>query len=319
MAVFTQVSDVALKAFLKAYDVGTVVSFKGIAEGAENTNYLLRTTKSTYILTLYEKRTRLSDLPYYLSIMEHLAGSGLPCPLPIKDKDGIALKQLSGRSACLISFLEGVSVAGINAEHCGAVGDMLAQMHLSMANFPAKLANAQSIQTWADLTEQITDQADALEAGLSDLIKDELVYLEANWPKNLPMGTIHADLFPDNVLFTGDKITGVIDFYFACTDFMAYDLAVCINAWAFDENHIFQPARAKRMFERYDILRQFTGDELSALPILCRGAALRFLLTRLYDWQNQIEGAMVEVKDPLDYAKRLKFHQTVRDAADYVF
>ena len=319
MAVYTHVNDTALAAFLQQYDVGQVTSFKGIAEGVENSNYFLQTTTGTFVLTLYEKRTNPENLPYFLAMMEHLADAGLPSPRPVRDRHGVALKTLEGRPACLISFLKGISVDAIGVEHCGAVGDMLARMHCALKDFTPERPNSLSLTGWQELAAATLPRADELQPGLAKLITDELACLTDNWPENLPSGTIHADLFPDNILFSGAEITGLIDFYFACSDSLAYDVAVCINAWAFDENHIFRPERAKRLSERYDIIRQLTGDELEALPLLCRGAALRFLLTRLYDWQNRVDGAVVSVKDPLDYVKRLKFHQRVRNAADYVF
>lgn len=318
MAVYTQVDDQTLSEFLSGYEVGEAISFKGIAEGVENSNYLLETTKDRFILTLYEKRANPEDLPYFLNMMEHLADKGVPAPLPIHDKAGKALQTLAGRPACLISFLSGVSVTHTSENHCAALGAMLAHMHTAGQSFPEQRENDLSLQGWRDLVTQTADRADEVQAGLADAIRAEIDFLTANWPSALPTGTIHADLFPDNVLFTGNTITGVIDFYFGCTDMLAYDLAVCLNAWCFDETHSFVPGRAKRLIEMYDTYRPLEPGEIKALPLLARGAALRFLLTRLYDWLNPVEGAVVSPKNPLDYLKRLKFHQSIRDTADYV-
>jgi len=318
MAVYTRVDDQTLTAFLSNYDVGDAVSFKGIAEGVENSNYLLETTKAQFILTLYEKRANPDDLPYFLDMMEHLAQKGLPAPLPIKDKNGTALQMLAGRPACMISFLKGVSVNHMSESHCAELGATLANMHTALTDYTPSRKNELSLAGWQSLFCELQGRMDKAFPGVRGLIEDELAYLSNNWPKGLPVGTIHADLFPDNVLFSGERITGLIDFYFGCTDMFAYDLAICINAWCFDSNHKFEANKAKRLIEMYDINRHLTPVEQDALPILCRGAALRFLLTRLYDWLNPVEGALVRPKDPTDYLKRLKFHQQVKDAASYV-
>ena len=318
MAVYTQVDDITLSNFLATYDVGTATSFKGIAEGVENSNYLLETTEGQFILTLYEKRANPADLPYFLDMMEHLASKGLPAPLPIHDKKGAALQKLAGKPACMISFLKGVSVDHTSPEHCAELGLTLAKMHGALADYAVQRENDLSIDGWKALFEKVRSGANSVEPGLEKLIESELVYLSEQWPKNLPKGTIHADLFPDNILFTGLKITGVIDFYFGCTDTLAYDLAICINAWCFDDAHDFVAEKAKRMIEMYDVERSLSPAEIEAMPTLCRGAALRFLLTRLYDWLNPVEGAVVRPKRPDDYIKRLKFHQQITDTAHYV-
>lgn len=318
MAVYTHVDDRTLSAFLSHYDLGQATSFKGIAEGVENSNYFLETEKARLVLTLYEKRTNPDDLPYFLDLMEHLARAGVPSPLPVRDNAGKALQTLNGKPACIISFLNGVSVDDADEDHCAAVGTLLADMHNALQNFNASRKNELSISGWQNLHALIDDGSDSIEAGLSKIINDEMQFLKEHWPSGLPTGTIHADLFPDNVLFTGHTITGVIDFYFGCTDMLAYDLAVCINAWCFSETLQFVPERAKRLTEMYDVSRNMTGGEVAALPILCRGAAMRFLLTRLYDWLNPVEGAVVKPKNPLEYLTRLKFHQNVKDTAAYV-
>ena len=319
MAVYTHVDAPALANFLSGYSVGQPLAFKGIAEGIENSNYFLQTEKGRFILTLYERRASVEDLPFFLDLMSHLASHGLPCPLPVKCDKGLYLQTLAGKNACLITFLNGVSSDFPTPIHCGEVGDALAKMHVAGEDYDATRENDLTLDGWRALATEIGDRADEIEEGLADLIDGELTYLEANWPKDLPTGLIHGDLFPDNVLFTDDTLTGLIDFYFACTDFLAYDIAVMINAWGFDENHDFSAAHTKALVERYDGRRSLEPAEIAALPTLCRGAALRFLLTRSYDWLNQVEGAVVRVKDPKEYIKRLKFHRSVEDAADYVF
>lgn len=318
MAVYTHIDAEMLEKFLLRYDIGSPLVFKGIAEGVSNSNYFLQTDLSRYILTLYEMRANTKDLPYFLDVMHHLSEAGLPCPLPVEDKKGIALQKLAGKDACIISFLDGVSVSHPTPDQCASVGQVMAKMHMSAESFNETRVNDMALSGWQDMAASVRDKADTIMDGLSQLIDDEITYLQAHWPKNLPSGLIHADLFPDNVLFTGDKLTGIIDFYFACTDMFAFDIAIGINAWCFDDEHMFQTSHAKRLTEMYDMVRPLSPAEVTALPILCRGAALRFLLTRTYDWLNPVSDALVSAKDPLDYVKRLQFHQQVKDAADYV-
>ena len=308
MAVYTQVSAEAAAAFLRRFDAGALVSLKGIAEGVENSNYLVDTDRSRFILTLYEKRVDPADLPFFLALMSHLAGKGLPVPHAMPDRDGKSLHQLEGRSACLISFMSGLSVSAPSPVHARAVGEALARMRLATADFPLQRANTLSLAGWQRLAAACRDHADPVEPGLSGLIRETLADLEAKWPANLPTSAIHADLFPDNVLFTGERISGLIDFYFACTDIAAYDLAVCLNAWGFDgPGHTPLPLLQQALMEGYEHVVPLGAAEQKALPLLAQGAALRFLLSRLYDWINTPAGALVNRKDPIDYARRLRF------------
>ena len=318
MAVYTSVSDAALEAFLTRYDIGPAVSLKGIAEGVENSNFLLETTRGRYILTLFEKRVSPEDLPYFLSLMTHCADAGLPVAPAIAQKDGSFLGELCGRPTAVIAFLKGLSVDDPSPVHCAAVGHALADLHQATSSFKMDRPNTLSLEGWIDLAAQTADGADRCEPGLGQLIADEIGYLQQHWPIDLPIGVTHSDLFPDNVLFTGSKITGIIDFYFSATDFLAYDLAVLVNAWCFDFNHQLDRKRAKAIIETYDTARPLTAAETLAMPILMRGAALRFMLTRLYDWLNQQADALVKVKDPLDYKIRLHQHRALKDLADYV-
>ena len=317
MAVYTEVSDEDIAAFLGQYDIGALASFKGIAEGVENSNYLLLTDRGPYILTLYEKRVAPEDLPFFLGLMEHLAAAGVPCPTPIKGLDGEALRQLCGRPAAIISFLNGVWPKRTWPAQCAALGSALADFHLAGAGFELTRANALSVGGWRPLYEPCRGRADAVFDGIEAVIEAELDDLEAAWPSDLPAGVIHADLFPDNVFFEGDRLTGVIDFYFACNDCFAYDIAICLNAWCFELNGEFNVTKARNLLSSYRRVRPFSDAELAALPLLARGAALRFLLTRLYDWLNQVEGAMVKPKNPIEYLQKLRFHQGVTGPGDY--
>jgi homoserine kinase type II len=317
MAVYTEVPDGELAAFLDLYDLGHVVSCKGIAEGVENSNYLLQTTAGNFILTLYEKRVERADLPFFLGLMEHLAAKGLSCPTPIKARDGQALHELCGRPAVLVSFLNGVWPRRPTERHCQQLGTALADLHLKGRDFAITRANNLSLAGWHKLVDATKARADEVQPGLAQIITEELAYLEQHWPRNLEIGVIHADLFPDNVFFLDDRLSGLIDFYFACTDFLAYDLAVCVNAWCFETNDSFNVTKARLMVRSYNALRPIPAAEMQALPILCRGSALRFLLTRLYDWLNHPPGAFVKPKDPLEYLRKLRFHQKATSAAAY--
>src|SRR5882757_510991 len=318
MAVYTDVAADELADFLKQYDLGELLSYKGIAEGVENSNFLLHTTQGSFILTLYEKRVAKNDLPYFLALMTHLAEHGINCPLPVKANDGEALRELSGRPAAIITFLEGVWPRKPSATHCAGVGDALAKMHLAGANFAIKRANALSVSGWRPLFDAASHRADEVQPGLRAFLAAELDTLSSGvWPNNLPEGVIHADLFNDNVFFLGDQLSGIIDFTFACNDMLAYDVAICLNAWCFEPDHSFNVTKARAFLGAYGRERQLSDAEQKALPLLARGAALRFLLTRLVDFLHVPPGALVRPKDPLEYVRKLRFHQSVLSVRDY--
>lgn len=317
MAVYTEVSDAALTAFLAAYEIGTVLSYKGIAEGVENTNFFLHTTSGFYILTLYEKRVNAEDLPFFLNLMEHLAARGLACPQPIRNRSGSALGRLCGRPAVIVSFLEGVSVKRPGTDHCRALGQALAGLHAAGRDFGMRRDNALSVEAWEPLFRAAEPRADTVSPGLAARVREDLAVLQAGWPRGLPSGVIHADLFTDNVFFIGDDLSGLIDFYFACTDAFAYDLAICLNAWCFDGGGTYLRDMGEALIAGYESVRPLADTEVAALPILCRGAALRFLLTRLVDWLDVPPGALVQPKDPLEYDRRLVFHRGATRARDY--
>ena len=317
MVVYTEVSDLALETFVAGYGIGPVVSCKGIAEGIENSNYLLQTQDSSYILTLYEKRVARDDLPFFLGLMEHLAVHGISCPVPIRDATGEVLRELCGRPAAMVSFLKGMWPRRVMPKHCAALGRAMAEMHLASADFTMSRPNDLSLAGWKTLFDTCRDRADEIQPGLAEEIADELVELEACWPIEIEKGIIHADLFPDNVFFLGDSLSGLIDFYFACTDILAYDVAVCLNAWCFEANGDFNITKAKRLLAAYDDVRPLRSIELTVLPILARGAALRFLLTRLHDRLFPPEGAMVRQKDPLEFLRRLRFHRGIEGPGAY--
>ena len=317
MAVYTDVSAEDLADFLSRYDIGHLLSYKGIAEGVENSNFLLHTSRGNFILTLYEKRVAAGDLPFFLGLMAHLASHGLRCPQPVTTCAGDALGTLAGRPAAIIDFLEGVWPRRPTTTHCAAVGGALAKMHLAGSDFKMTRANALSVAGWRPLFAAMEPRADELQSGLRDLLATELAHLEQAWPRALPQGVIHADLFPDNVFFLGDRLSGLIDFYFACNDILAYDVAICINAWCFEPDHAFNVTKARAFLNAYCRERPLSVEEQEALPLLARGAAMRFLLTRSVDWLNVPPGALVRPKDPLEYLRKLRFHQSVASIRDY--
>jgi homoserine kinase type II len=317
MAVYTEIGDDELRGFVALYEIGEVLSCKGIAEGVENSNFLLTTAQGNFILTLYEKRVAPADLPFFIALMDHLAHHGVACPTPVRARDGHALRELCGRPAAIVTFLNGMWPRRIEPIHCAALGRALAGLHRAGGCFAMSRPNDLGVAGWRPLYERCAGRAGEVQPDLADELGAELEFLEAAWPRGLPCGVIHADLFPDNVFFRDRELSGLIDFYFACTDFLAYDVAICLNAWCFEPDGSFNVTKARVLVGHYRAARPLDGAELTALPLLARGSALRFLLTRLYDWLNQTAGALVRPKDPLEYLKKLRFHRGVTDPSDY--
>ncbi|HKD48506.1 MAG TPA: homoserine kinase [Rhizomicrobium sp.] len=317
MAVYTDIGFEELQDMLAGYDIGAALVFKGIAEGVENSNFYLQTDRGAFIVTLYEKRVRTDDLPFFLGLMEHLAEKGVSCPLPVRSRGGAQSFTLKGRSGAIFTFLNGVSLRKPEAAHCAAAGRALAELHRAGSDFALGRPNALGPAGWRELADATRVRADAVERNLSGLIGGARADLTRDWPRDLPSGVIHADLFPDNVLFMQEKVSGLIDFYFACNDMYAYDLAVTLNSWCFEPDGAYNVTKSKALIAAYQTGRSLTAAEVIALPILMRGAALRFLLTRLYDWLNPDPNALVRPKDPREYAKRLRFHQKVKQASEY--
>jgi homoserine kinase type II len=314
MAVYTAVDPDDLAALVARYDMGTVLSCKGIAEGVENSNFLLETTGGRFILTLYEKRVQEGDLPFFVDLLEHLAASGCPVPAMIRDRDGIAIQKISGRAACIIQFLSGISLTHPTTGQSEATGAALGAMHRALENYDGARENSMGHRHWRGVAEA-TGDLDTVMPGLQAIVDDELNYLDAHWPADLPAHVIHADLFPDNVLMLGDEVTGLIDFYFAATDFRAYDVAITHAAWAFsDDGSACDADLARALMRGYAREVSLSDAEIAALPILARGASLRFLLTRAHDWVHTPADALVTRKDPLPFLNRLRRYQAT-DAA----
>lgn len=317
MAVYTEVSDTELNAFLDAFELGTVQAFKGIAEGVENSNFFLRTERGSYFLTLYEKRVKEQDLPFFLGLLEHLSARGIPCPLPVRARDGKLWRTLNGRPAAIVTFLNGLSPRRPDAAQCGELGSTLARLHLAGRDYALTRPNALSVAGWKPLVRACEPKANSVHMGLGQLIGTELKQFEQAWPQGLPSGLIHADLFPDNVFFMDGRVSGVFDFYFACNDALAYDIAVALNAWCFEGDGAYNITKGRALLSCYRAVRPLTVPEVAALPVLARGAAFRFLLTRLYDWIHRDPNALVHVKDPVEYVTKLRFHQSATGAGSY--
>lgn len=309
MAVYTHIPADSLTQYLKLFDIGGLVSFDGIADGVSNTNYLLNTTKDKFILTLFEGRVRAEDLPFCLSFMEYLHGQGIPCPHAVPGKNGETVIPFNGKPAAITTFLAGAWPRQVETFHAAAVGRTLAQMHLAGEKFKLRRDNTMSLPAWRALIHSCVGKTDSLEAGLSSFLQQELDYQEKNRPLNLPAGAVHADLFPDNVFFTGENLTGVIDFYFSCTDAFAYDLMLALNAWCFDTAGKMDAQKSALLLAAYQKERPLSAAEKAALPLLGRAAALRIIATRLYDWLHPAPGAVIRPKDPLEYVRILKFYQ----------
>lgn len=316
MAVYTALSNDDVAALMAQYDIGAALACEGISEGVENTNYKLTTAQGRYILTIFEKRVAEADLPFFMGVMERLAARDFPAPMPIAARTGAHVVRAAGKPAAIVSFLDGAWPRVWGVAHCAAVGDALARMHVALDGFEVSRANGLSIDGWERLIKPRLDEAEALRPGLATLVSHDMAEVRAAWPDELPRGTIHADMFPDNVFFAGERLSGVIDFYFACTDFLAYDLAVCLNAWCFDGPR-YDLERGRAMISAYEKIRPLGANECAALPTLARGAALRFFATRLADWKSTPDGATVTPKDPMEYADKLAFHRDAQGPAAY--
>ncbi len=313
MAVYTDITDEELAALLADFDLGQALSLKGVAEGVENSNFLLETEAGRYFLTVYERRVRAEDLPFFLELLRWIAGRGFPSATPIPDRQGRLLNEVRGKPCAIVSFLSGLAVRRPTAAHCREAGAGLARLHLAAEGFPRTRANDLGQAAWAPMFAGLGQAADDLKPGLAKTISSDLELLAARWPTDLPLGVIHADFFPDNVFFANGKFSGAIDFYFACIDAFAYDVAVALNAWCFEPDGSFNITSARQLVAGYESHRKLSDVERAALPVLAHGAAMRFFLTRLHDWGATPEGALVRPKDPLEYERKLAVHRASPD------
>ena len=322
MAVYTKLSEANLKIFFSKYNLGKLLNFKGIKDGIENTNYFIETEKGKFILTVYEKRVEEKDLPFFIGLMKNLFDKNFLSPEPIINKNGNYITEIAEKKAAVVSFLDGEAKKVLNPNDCYEVGINTAKLHLITKNLSGKRKNKLSIDSWRKIYNKVKHDCSKIHHNLPTIIEKNLDKIEKNWPKNIPSGIIHADLFPDNIFFKNNKLSGIIDYYFSCYDFYAFEIAICLNALCFEgknENLSFNVTKAKKFIDGYSSLRKLSEGEKKSLKVLCQGAAIRFLLTRVFDYLNLTEGAIVKIKDPLEYLKRLEFHDNVENYQDYFF
>ena len=322
MAVYTKLSENNLKDFFSKYNLGKLLKFKGIQEGIENSNYFVKTDSGKFILTIYEKRVEAKDLPFFMGLMKNIFNENFPSPEPIINKNGNYITEIFGKKAAVVSFLEGFSKKNLTPDNCHEVGIYTAKLHMITKNLNIKRTNRLSVNSWRLIYRKIQKDCSKIYPDLTKIIETNLDVIENKWPKNIPCGIIHADLFPDNIFFKGNKLTGIIDFYFSCYDFYALEIAICLNALCFEgknEDLSFNVTKAKKFIDGYSSIRKLTEEEKESLKILCQGAAMRFLLTRVFDYLNLTEDALVKIKDPVEYLKRLEFHESVKNYQDYFF
>ena len=322
MAVYTKLSEIKIKELFSKYNLGEILNYKEIKEGIENTNYFIQTNKNKFILTLYEKRVEEKDLPFFISLMKNLFDKNFPSPEPMINKNGNYISEISNKKAAVVSFLNGNAKKNLSPNDCYEVGIHAAKLHEITKNLSGKRENKLSVSSWRTIYNKVKKNCSKIHPNLSLVVEKSLDEIESGWPKNLPAGIIHADLFSDNIFFKENKLSGIIDFYFSCNDYFAFEIAVCFNALCFEgekENLSFNVTKAKKFIDGYSTLRPLTEDEKKSLKILCQGAAIRFLLTRVFDYLNLTEGALVKIKDPMEYLKRLEFHDSVKNYQDYFF
>jgi homoserine kinase type II len=317
MAVYTKLEHQEVRQFLEQYNINNFKDYKGITEGVENTNYLIKTSEQDYILTIYEKRVDENDLPFFIKLLSYLSENKFPCPKPIANKNNEKINRIKNKNAALVTFLNGQSKNKITSEECFEIGKITAQLHEITKKFDINRKNNLSIENWESIFEKTIKQKIDLDESIIKKTKNYLNFLKDKWPKNLPQGIIHADLFPDNIFFINNKVSGIIDFYFACNDFFAYEIAICINSLCFDNNSTFNMTKAKNLIDGYTSIRTLSEDEKKYLPILSMGAAMRFFLTRLYDFYHTDNKADVKIKDPFEYLKKIEFHSTIKNFNEY--
>jgi len=317
MGVFTHISKENLNTFLEDYNLKEVQSFEGINEGIQNTNYKIKIDSKDFILTIYENINRIDDLDFFLSLMNYLSSKGIKCPIPIENSKSNYVGEIKSKPAALLTFLEGKSTLNIKKDHTFEVGKVLAEMHLNTKDFPLEKINDLSVDGWEKLLIKNKNKIDKFEKNLYKKIEDKIIIIRKKWPKDLPSGVIHADLFPDNVLFRDGKVSGLIDFYFSCNDYFVYDLCICINAWCFNYKNEFQIDLFQNLLKGYQSIRKLEEEEINVIPLLCHASSLRFLLTRIDNWKNKNDLDIVNYQDPMEFLKRLEFHELNKNLGNF--
>ena len=320
MAVYTRVNSKDISYIEKNYNIGKIKSFTGIKKGIENTNYLLKTENKKFILTLFEKRVQEKDLPFFMNLMEKLNKHKINCPEPQRNKKGGFLIKIKSKTASIVSFVEGKDKLKLNPKNCYEIGKNIAKLHIASKKIKLYRKNSLSLKDWPKLLSKIGNKSKIISPNLNGLMKNSFLEIKNKWPKNLPYGIIHADLFIDNIFFKKNKFHGYIDFYFACNDFLMYEIAICINALCFDKKNnkfIFNKKKSSNLIKGYSKIRRFSEKEKKSLNVLCRGAALRYLLTRTYDYLNTPKSAIIKIKNPREYIQKLKVHNQFNNFKNY--
>ena len=320
MAIYTKISENDVVSIEKKFNLGKIISCKGIKKGIENTNYLVRTKNNKYILTIFEKRVKKRDVPFFMSLMDKLNNHNINCPKPQKSKAGNYSINIKNKPASIVSFVEGKDKNKLKIKDCYEIGKNVAKLHITSKKIKLHRKNSMSLKKWPKILNKIDNRSRIINSNLNYLMKEALLEVKNKWPKNLPSGIIHGDLFIDNIFFNKNKFHGYIDFYFACNDFLMYEIAICINALCFDKKNgkfIFNKKKSKNLIKGYSKIRKLSQREKKSLNILCKGAALRYLLTRTYDYLNTPKSAIIKIKDPKEYIQKLKVHNTLSNFKNY--
>jgi len=320
MAIYTKISRGDISFIEKKFNLGKIISFKGIKKGIENTNYLLKTKNKKFILTVFEKRVQKKDLPFFMNLMDKLSKYKINSPKPQRNKKGHFLIKIKNKTGSIVSFVEGKDKLKLNSKNCYEIGKNIAKFHRASKKIKLYRKNSLSLKEWPKLLNKIGNKSKIISPNLNGLMKDSFLEIKNKWPKNLPYGIIHADLFIDNIFFKKNKFHGYIDFYFACNDFLMYEIAICINALCFDKKNnkfIFNKKKSSNLIRGYSKIRKFSDKEKKSLNILCKGAALRYLLTRTYDYLNTPKNAVIKIKNPREYIQKLKVHNKFKNFKNY--
>jgi len=320
MAIYTKISSKNIRSIEKKYNLGKIIRFKGIKKGIENTNYLLITKDKKFILTLFEKRVQKKDLPFFMNLMDKLGKYKINCPKPQRGKNGSFLIKIKNKTGSIVSFVEGKDKLKLNPINCYEIGKNVAKLHIASKKIKLYRKNSLSLKEWPKLLNKIGNKSKIISPSLNSLMKNSFSRIKNEWPKNLPYGIIHADLFIDNIFFKKNKFHGYIDFYFACNDFLMYEIAICINALCFDKKNnkfIFNKKKSTNLIKGYSKIRKFSEKEKKSLNVLCKGAALRYLLTRTYDYLNTPKSAVIKIKNPREYIQKLKVHNQFNNFKNY--
>ena len=320
MAVYTKINKKDISYINKKFEIDKIIKFKGIKQGIENTNYLLKSKNSKFILTIFEKRVSQKEIPFFMKLMDQLNNFKINCPKPLKNKSGNYLIKIKNKTACIVSFLKGKDKKKLNLKNCYDIGKLIAQMHLSSKKIKLFRKNSMGIENLNPLLNSIKFKSKKF-INLEKFLRNNFKDIKKEWPAGLPNGIIHGDLFIDNIFFKNNKLSGIIDFYFAANDYFMYEIAICVNALCFDKKNskfLINKKKVKNLIKGYESFRKISIKEKNSLNILCRGAAMRYFLTRLYDYTNTPKTALIKIKDPREYYQKIVIHNNLKTYKDYL-